>query len=187
MLDLGYLVAGINWQNFFFLPMGPLHAKTDVVLAHNEIAATSAFLILTATAIGVQYVVEQPISSLLFQPDFRLLNDPKHMWYAVKVTKALRVTIAMQSFAGDTNKRMQLVGTAPWLHTIQEVSQTLWPTVQKQQQKAKSLVTVHKGKFTGKSKELKASAAYTQQFGEAVALCAAGVSAAGVVQQLRGA
>ena len=111
----------------------------------------------------------------------------KHICYAVKVTKALRVTIAMKSFAGDTNKRMQLVGTAPWLHTLHEVSHTLWPTVQKQQQKAKSLVTVHKGKFTGKSKELKASAAYTQQFGEAVALCAAGVSAAGVVQQLRGA
>ena len=83
-----------------FLPLG-VEPQSELVRQHNRLVELCCYLALTATALGIDYVVEQPRTSILFYADFRKLGDSGHMHNVLQRTSAKRVSVAMKSFGGD--------------------------------------------------------------------------------------
>lgn len=153
-----------------FLPRGSTDSSAWVK-DHNTIQTLATYLILTAHALQLQYVIEQPISSLLFAFDFRV-KSTESLYHALLNTGASDVTVTMMAFNGSSQKLLRLRGTAPLLETMRQVSVIARPQVPIKHQTL-AVKTISKDgriQITGKGKELRESSAYTQEFGIAVAL-----------------
>ena len=85
--------------------------------------------------------------------------------HALEQTRARKVTIHMMSFGGSTSKGLWLVGTAPWLEELQEVSRENRPE-DTWTLGALSGRDEH-GRVTGVEEDLRESEEYTPQFTEA--------------------
>ena len=99
----------------------------------------------------VRYVIEQPMSSLLF-----------HYWPVTEVlrdTRANRVTLELGRAGSPTPKPITLVGTVRWLRTV-AVQVRRRPMVTS----GRTLTTVRPGSVDGNRDALAASAAYPRVF-----------------------
>ena len=166
-----------------FLPFGP-DSCTDKVAEHNRINHLCALLVVTASVLGVYFVIEQPLSSLIFVRDFR--TAALTVAEAAVRTSAKRYAVFMLSFAGSSAKGLQLVGTAPWLPVLQEVSKQRWPGRNKATERLSTKHIKRDGSegFTGSQQALTRSSAYTRLFGQAVALCCQNLSLEAILGQL---
>ena len=108
-----------------FLPRGPDDCSKKV-FEHNVIQSISSFLMLTATALQISVIIEQPQTSLLFARDFRCARGPESLYWTLKLADVAEVSFFMEAFGGSTRKGMRLVGTAQWLHEFNLVAKTLW-------------------------------------------------------------
>ena len=128
---------------------------------HNSLASVALSLARLAFCLGIYYVIEQPSTSVFWSwlPTMELLCE----------TAAQRISFNLSAFGADTQKRLVLHGTAPWLRQLQDFAAAR-PSRPAQ---AESLVTTRvdpsgETKVTGKRKRLKESQAYTAQFGRKV-------------------
>ena len=164
-----------------FQPEGPpvafrTQAQHDYLEKHNQLANISAFVIRTARALGIDYILEQPVSSLLFQypPMVQALKDCTscHIW--------------MSAFGADSPKPLMLKGSASQiLETIGEVSKQRRRKCPLQTHLAKASVDSRGVKrFTGKRSLLQASSAYTREMGLAVAYAHLGFNPSQIMSML---
>ncbi len=163
-------------QRSLLQPAGPVQCRSkrqrEYLDQHNCIAERSAFLARTATVLQVFFVIEQPSSSLLanFEP----------VRVALETTAAVKASISMCRFGGESKKPLTLRGTGD-LSTLARVNE-----IRKEARPATKKLTTRSpgGFFTGKKEDLEASAAYTRCFGIAVALCYQGLSPEAVAEEL---
>ena len=163
-------------------PGGPPDFPSDFVKTHNCIAEICSYLAKTAYACKVYFVFEQPQSSLLY-------TYPP-MQATLRYCEALTCHMWMGAFKGETAKPLVLKGTAPWLRSVfPAVCRALWAA-----RPSKKLATLAKSgtdavgnlRFTGDSKALRASSAYTSAFGEAIGLAHRGHDAQYIVSHVKG-
>ena len=84
--------------------------QVQCVRQGNELAVRTTLLCLIGWLVKVQYVVEQPISSLLASfPCMAKMLD---------LTKPSIVSTYMGSFGGDSPKPLRLWGTSPWVKAL---------------------------------------------------------------------
>ena len=86
---------------------------------HNHIAQAGVHLASLAYHLGLIYVVENPITSVLFD------WDPMRLM--LRKTGAVRVVVNLNGFQAPTLKTLCLWGTAPWLESLQERAHFLAP------------------------------------------------------------
>ena len=147
-------------------PQGPVPALCSAkqrryLKEHNCIAEISALLLQTATHLGLDYCLEQPLSSLLFR--YRAVRK------ALLETDAVSCYFQMNSLCGDSPKPLRLMTTAKFMSIFKEVTQRRKVPLQKTR---KRLVTTgSNGSFTGNHSALRESSAYTPCMGVALALC----------------
>lgn len=143
---------------------------------HNSIADTVALVIRTLRAIDVDFIIEQPVSSMLFH------YEPIRSLVAGTFT----VPFQMQNFCGDTPKPLILKGSPAWLQTFSSVAQ-----LRHGSNIAIDRLTVPGRKsdgtntFSGKTKHLKRSSGYTYSMGVAIACCYLGESPNQVLSHMR--
>ena len=125
---------------------------------HNLIAEFVASVIMTCTALGICYVLEQPISSTFH-------------WYkavkeALRITGAHAISIPLYKFGAPTTKFLHLFGTAPWLGRLKCIADNITTP-----RPCHTLCTIDThGRTTGKKRELLDSAAYPHAFCQVVAM-----------------
>ena len=142
---------------------------------HNRIAEISSLVALTATALGLAWIIEQPLSSLLFR--FAPIRD------AIKNCNAKTINFQMSAFGGDSPKPLRLTGTPSWLLTFETAARE---RLRSSATPKKRLATKEEsGGFTGKQSELTASSAYTFALGIAIALAITRMDAKQIVTELR--
>jgi hypothetical protein len=135
----------------------PLNPQTRM---HNRIANFVAFAIRAGARLGIYYVLEQPLSSIMFKylPVATALAD----------TGAARVHLNLGDFGAETAKPLCLMGAAPWLPDLRAEgrrrSATVLPMLQ-----GTLAVRSHEGQVTGRTAALTESAAYPEPFCEEVA------------------
>ena len=81
---------------------------------HNCIADVCALIIRTVTALGIDFIVEQPMSSLLF-------NYPA-IRNALKDCGGIGISFMMAAYCGESPKPLLLKGSAKFLHTFAAVA-----------------------------------------------------------------
>ena len=81
---------------------------------HNVLAQFVADVIWTCAALGVHFVLEQPLGSRL--PDYGQVRE------ALVATQATRISIPLWKFGASSEKPLQLWGTAPWLRQLADVA-----------------------------------------------------------------
>lgn len=141
-----------------WLPTGNASAYARV---HNNLADITAQLAWLAHSLGLQILVEQPLSSILF--------DYAPMRNVLTATGSTRIAIHLDGFGACSQKPLQLRGTAPWLEELRRLSQQRRKRAEPQEQ----LTVVHtsssgRRSVTGKREALKASSSYPPAFGMAV-------------------
>ena len=143
---------------------------------HNTLVDRTALLADLAHCLGIFFVVEQPLSSILFH--YRPLAQ------VLAKAEALTIPFRMQNFRGDSVKPLRLKGTGMWLKTFLEVNACRQKSAQVKS--LKSLVVKDAaGNFTGIAKELTLSSGYTQSMGTALAFCYLGMDCADVLKKLQ--
>ena len=131
---------------------------------HNNIAEVSAHIESWATTLGLQFVIEQPLTSVLFD------YWPVRRVFARHHEK--RISLSLQSFGAQSQKMLELWGTTLWLHDLQQYAQWLRNYIPPAAETLclKSVSTVNgRPCITGKKQKLKDSSAYPHAFGVAVA------------------
>ena len=170
-----------------FLPRGP-NSCSSWVHDHNTIQTIASYIALTANALQLQYVIEQPVSSLLFAMDFRQPQTAGSLFHSLLITKAIDASVSMLSFAGPTRKTLKLKGTSPWLRTLGKVSELASPKQSDVRQALASTTMSKRGRVqvTGNKQKhsLRGSVAYTTEFGIAVALAFIGHDASAIVEKI---
>ena len=144
---------------------------------HNTIAEVVALTIRTAAVLGVMFVVEQPMSSMLW-------SYPA-MFSALSFTKASTKFMRMSSFCGSSPKPLVLKTTAPFMDEFEKIH-SLRKRRDTHTMQRLATVDTHNGRkrFTGKQKTLKKSSGYTRCMGLAVAYTFAGMRAEDVLSLL---
>lgn len=125
---------------------------------HNCIAEFVASVIMTCTALGIFYVLEQPISST-----FHLYKAVRE---ALHITGAHAISIPLYKFGAPTTKFLHLFGTAPWLGRLKCIAGNI---AAPRPQNTLYTTDTH-GRTTGKKEELLDSAAYPHAFCQVVAM-----------------
>jgi hypothetical protein len=124
---------------------------------HNVLAEFVANVIWTCAALGIFYVLEQPLSSIL-------VHHPQ-VKAALQGTQARCIRIPLYKFGAATRKPLQLWGTAPWLTELRRIADSIHVPVP-----GTALCTVgNQGQVTGKKQDMTASAAYPVCFCKVVA------------------
>ncbi len=154
-------VGRANSGRSAWLPAGD--TDKEYTRLHNALAELAYNVALLAFYLGLVYVIEQPVTSCLF--------DWLPMVRALARTEAKRSLVHMSAFGGLSRKTMCLWGTAPWLSVLEEYSRMGFG---QRRGEAEELVTQKiradgSKCITGKRKALKESGAYTELFGEVVA------------------
>lgn len=132
---------------------------------HNRIADITALLARTAHELGIFFVIEQPVSSLLFKYEavFRVLA----------AARASTVAFTMSTFQGESPKPLLLKGTGPFLQIFREVVlERRRMSTSRPEKRLADVSTQCNGRkiFTGRACDLKASSGYTPCMGVAMAL-----------------
>ena len=178
-----WIILSRSWtERSILIPESPERRFTtqkqwQYLETHNKIADTVAMFIRTCKAFCINFVIEQPMSSLLFH--YSSIEE--------QVRGLSRVTFCMDDFCGKTPKPLALVGDAPLLTTFKKVVQ-----LRKGIGRANDRLTVRKtgttgsSNFTGQRQKLKESSGYTYSFGVAIASCFMGLTEEQVVSQMRG-
>ena len=112
-----------------------------------------------AIALKLFVVVENPLNSLLF-----------HYWamgHVFSLMDAKRISLRLSTFGADSTKPLELWGNAPWLGDLKAKGKAA-PKVLKRLAKSKARADGGKS-VTGCKVTMTNSAAYTKQFGDAVA------------------
>ena len=129
--------------------------------AHNMLADITVDLAWLAFCLGLLVVIEQPLTSCLF--------DYPPMAKVVAKMALERISVHLDGFGSTSMKPLQLYGTVPWLSKLQHFSkwrhQFAQPTRTLTTQKTNALGGTC---VTGKSKALKESSAYPEQFGRLI-------------------
>lgn len=113
-------------------------------------------VMVTCSALGVFYVVEQPLSSMLqFYPAINA---------ALRATGARSISLLLYKFGATTQKPLKLWGTAPWLPCLGEIAKGI-----NAPQPTATLATTAMGRVTGKKGALVESASYPHAFCQIVA------------------
>ena len=110
--------------------------------------------------------------------------------HALQRTGALEASVHMLSFEGHSMTPLRLMGTAPWLPVLHEVSKLRFKAARKSpvlDRLAETTVSSDgRPGYTGQKGSLDRSAGYTKAFGQAVAWCDLGLSAMEVAAKLQG-
>jgi hypothetical protein len=123
----------------------------------NVLNKRVALLCQLASLIGVQWVVEQPTSSLFFLT--------AAMMFVVKRNLARRIHFWMAHYGASTKKGTQLVGTATWLASLSSrETETTKNNGRQTKASAATLGVQTKKKYFGNHKALKASQVYPVKF-----------------------
>lgn len=149
-------------------PAGPPKAYTtgrqfEYLMEHNCIADVCALVIRTVAALNIDFIVEQPMSSLLFS--YPAIRD------CLKDCGGIGINFMMAAFNGESPKPLLLKGSPAYLHVFAAVAKTRLRMAAKPTRRL-----VHKqGKFfTGNRSDLQQSSGYTRCMGTAMALAFAG-------------
>ena len=121
---------------------------------HNCIADFVATVLMRCQELGLDYVIEQPSSSLLY--------DYPPIKHAVTVSAGRRVHLTLGSYGAESLKPLVLVGTTPWVEDLRPHSR---------KRSCSSVLTIRdaSGRVTGRPEALLASAAYPAAFCERIA------------------
>ena len=87
------------------------------VVYHNTVAEFVADVILTCAALGIAFVLEQPLASRL--PLYPAVCN------ALRVTNARRIQVSLWKFGCSSAKPLQLWGTAPWLQQLERLGKNI--------------------------------------------------------------
>lgn len=117
----------------------------------NAIADVLSKIIMLCAALMIDFVIEQPSSSFLFQ------YEP--MVQALKLVCGKTVTFNMAAFKHPSLKPTRLWGTAPWLEAFGRCARML-PVGDTKPLADRDV----NGGVTGRNLDLTASAAYTDEF-----------------------
>ena len=129
--------------------------------AHNMLADITVDLAWLAFCLGLHVVIEQPLTSCLF--------DYPPMLKVVAKMAMERISVHLDGFGPTSMKPLQLYGTVPWLSKLQHSSRWRHQFAQPMR-----TLTTHKTNalgsvcVTGKKKALKESSAYPKQFGRVI-------------------
>jgi hypothetical protein len=160
-------------------PQGPSQTQTrpkqwSYLCQHNRIAVLTAYLCKTASAFGLKFTIEQPVSSLLFHfPEI-----------SAALIGAGSAAFVMGAFQGESPKPLVLKGTVVWLPTFRQVflhckkKQTAMPSTRLTKRD-------NKGRYTGKADALTSSSSYTTAFGLVIAMCHLQWSVQDICSELR--
>lgn len=96
------------------------HVAHPTVAFHNAIAQFVADAIMTCIALGVHFVLEQPLTSVL--PDFEAVRT------ALTEAHAKSIVIPLWKFGASSHKPLKLWGTAPWLTQLSNVADKISAT-----------------------------------------------------------
>ena len=96
------------------------NTQHPTVAFHNSLAEFVANAIRTCAALGVFFVLEQPLSSVM--PHFAAVRA------ALAEVGAKRVSIPLWKFGAQSEKFLQLWGTAPWLQQLTEIARRIGET-----------------------------------------------------------
>ena len=129
--------------------------------AHNMLADITVDLAWLAFCLGLHVVIEQPLTSCLF--------DYPPMLKVVAKMAMERISVHLDGFGSTSMKPLQLYGTVPWPSKLQHSSrwrhQFAQPMRTLTTYKTSALGSVC---VTGKKKALKESSAYPKQFGRVI-------------------
>ncbi len=161
------------------MPQGPIQAlctaaQWQYLQTHNEIAYRSALIAKTAHILKIDYIIEQPMSSLLFR--FQSVAT------VIVETGAKVTSFEMSAFHGESPKPLRLVGTAAYLKVFKKVYQRR--RIPRSQLAVRLASKGPGGTFSGQADVLLESSGYTASFGTAIALCAQGLSVDDVLTAL---
>ena len=136
-------------------PLGNVtHPKVEF---HNALADFVANVIWTCAALGVYFVLEQPVGSLFVQ-------HPR-VKAALRDVHSVRIKIHLYKFGATSQKPLQLWGTAPWLIDLEQIANHINAPVPRG-----VLYTIgHNGQVTGKKEAMAKSTAYPEAFCDVVA------------------
>ena len=96
------------------------HVGHPTVAFHNSIAQFVADAIMTCIALGVHFVLEQPLTSVL--PDFEAVRT------ALTEAQAKAIVVPLWKFGASSHKPLKLWGTAPWLTQLSNVATKILAT-----------------------------------------------------------
>ena len=152
-------VGRSNAGRYTWLPSGD--ETRAYTRAHNNLADISIDLAWLAFCLGLHVVIEQPLSSILFNyaPMQALIGN----------TNLQRATVQLGGFGAASRKPLQLWGTVPWLSQLAHAS-TQRQKSAKPGEKLSVTRTDNLGRqvVTGKKAALKESSAYPPEFGRVV-------------------
>ena len=128
---------------------------------HNQLAEITVHLARLAFFLGLCVVIEQPLSSALFE------------WWpmakAMLEIGASRGQVWLDGFGASSMKPLQLWGNAPWLAALQRRSKEAHKFAQPTEQLSISTTNaLGRKSVTGKRRAMKESSAYPLEFGEEV-------------------
>jgi len=129
---------------------------------HNELAEISSHLARLAFFLGLLVVIEQPLTSTLF--------DYTPMQRAVWEIGCTRVAVELNGFGASSLKPLQLFGNAPWLGALAGLSKALRRTAPKPTERLTTTRQRSDGSksVTGRTGAMKDSSAYPDRFGSEV-------------------
>ena len=160
-------------------PQGPPPGSTSrrqrqYLDEHNTIALITSYLMISAAAMGIFPILEQPQSSLLFR------YPP--IAKALLQCKCHHVAVRIAAFGGSSPKPLILKGSGVFMKTFEEVYHL---RKGRPSASASGRLAVHtKGGFTGKKDMLTESSSYTRAFGLAMAWSFLGLSADDICKNL---
>ena len=159
-------------------PAGPPSGYTSAAQAaylaeHNCIADLCSLIIRTVAALGIDFIVEQPMSSLLFT--YPAIRD------ALRDCGNIGISFMMAAYCGESPKPLLLKGSPEYLRTFAAVAKARLSRTTKPTRRL-----VHKqGKFfTGNRAELQQSSGYTRCMGASMALAFLGKTEAEILEYL---
>ena len=156
-----------NAGRYTWLPAGD--ETRAYTRAHNNLADISIDLAWLAFCLGLHVVIEQPLSSILF--------DYAPMQAFISKTSMQRVTVQLGGFGAASMKPLQLWGTVPWLPQLAQASKQRQKSAKrgdaKLRQGCEKLTYVKtdglgRANVHGNKTALKESSAYPPEFGRIV-------------------
>lgn len=138
-------------------PEGNVHDPW--VRQHNCIADFVAKVILVCHERGIYFIIEQPLSSVLFH--YAPIAE------AIAIAGGRSVSVRLGDFGAETTKPLRLVGTAPWLDGLPAVGEKLRSTSGRVPMQTLAVRQNHA--VTGKRDVLQESSAYPTCFAVHVA------------------
>ena len=136
--------------------------SSPYILGQNALCCRMAGACLLADSRDCTFIVEQPVSSLMFDytPWYVLLQGLR--------SRIKRVNVHLGAFGAASPKLTKLVGTAAWLPSLhRSMQESDWVRIRKEG--VSTTVKHEDGRVSG-SKDLKASQTYPLEFGAAVAV-----------------